>query len=68
MFFNFSDYHLLHPVHMKLITKLFIQMDGVDKSMNDIIVWDKDKQEHDRILRQVLENVREVGLKRQKEV
>ena len=61
MFFNFSDYHLVHPVHMKWITKLFIQMD-------DIIVWGKDKQEHDRILRQVLENVKEVGLKRQKEV
>ena len=68
MFFHFSDYHLVRPVHLKWITTLFIQMDGVDKSMNDIIVWGKDKQEHDRILRQVLENVREVGLKRQKEV
>ena len=54
-------------MYHRIIHSLFEHMGGVDTSMDDIIVWGKDKQEHDRRLRQVLEKLIQVGLKLQKE-
>ncbi|XP_041349296.1 uncharacterized protein K02A2.6-like [Gigantopelta aegis] len=54
-------------IYHRIIHSLFEHMDGVDTSMEDIIVWGKNEQEHNRRLCQVLEKARKVGLKLQKE-
>lgn len=51
----------------RTIHNLFEHTEGVDTSMDDIIVWGNDQEDHDRHLRNVLEKAREVGLKLQKD-
>ena len=53
-------------VYHKIIHEIFEGIEGVDTSMDDIIIWGKTKEEHDRSLRQVFERAQQKGLKLQK--
>ena len=50
-------------VYHKTIHEVFENILNVDKSMDDIIVWGQNKEEHDRSLQQVLQAAQEVNLK-----
>ena len=50
-----------------VIHTLFAHLEGVETSMDDIIVWGSNKEEHDKRLEKVVETAQRVGLKVQKE-
>ncbi len=50
-------------VYHKTVYMIYEHMDGVDTSMDDIIVWGASKEEHDARLRRVLEATRSANLK-----
>lgn len=54
-------------VYHKTIHMIYEHLDGVDTSMDDIIVWGTTKAEHDMRLRKVLEATRKANLKLNKE-
>ena len=53
-------------LYHRVIHTIFAHIDGVDKSMEDIIIWDSDKEEHDKKLEKVLETAKRVGRKLQR--
>ena len=61
----FGIFSALEGYH-KIIHEIFEGIEGVDTSMDDIIIWGKTKEEHDRSLRQVFERAQQKGLKLQK--
>ncbi|KAL6462117.1 hypothetical protein MHYP_G00285390 [Metynnis hypsauchen] len=50
-------------VYHKTIHLVYEHIEGVDTSMDDIIVWGATKEEHDSRLKQVLEATRKANLK-----
>ena len=54
-------------VYHKTIHMIYEHLDGVDTSMDDIIVWGSTKAEHDERLRNVLEATRKANLRLNKE-
>ncbi len=50
-------------VYHKTVHMIYEHLDGVDTSMDDIIVWGASKEEHDARLRRVLEATRSANLK-----
>ena len=54
-------------IYHRVIHTLFAHLEGVDTSMDDIIVWGSNKEEHDKRLEKVMETAQRVGLKLQKE-
>ena len=50
-------------VFQKFISDMVKDIEGAEAIMDDIIVWGRDLQEHDRRLRKVLDKVREYNLK-----
>ncbi|XP_053326251.1 uncharacterized protein K02A2.6-like [Spea bombifrons] len=54
-------------VYHKTIHMLYEHIEGVDTSMDDIIIWGTTKEEHDSRLRKVLEATRQANLKLNKE-
>ena len=49
-------------VYHTIIHEMFEGIEGVDTSMDDILIWGKTKEEHDRSLRQVFERAKKKGL------
>ncbi len=50
-------------VYHRTIHQLFEDIKGVDTSMDDVIIWGENNEQHDQRLRLVLDKCREVGLK-----
>lgn len=50
-------------IYHRQIHSLFEHVDGVDTSMDDVIIWTNDKQPHNSHVRQVLKIVRDNNLK-----
>ena len=53
-------------IYHRVIHTLLAHLEGVDTSMDDIIVWGSNKEEHDKRLEKVMETAQRVGLKLQK--
>jgi hypothetical protein len=54
-------------IYHRTIYNLFAHLEGVDTSMDDIIISGHDRQEHDKRLKQVLDICRKFGLKLNKD-
>lgn len=54
-------------VYHKTVHMIYEHMDGVDTSMDEIIVWGASKEEHDARLKKVLEATRSANLKLNRE-
>ncbi len=54
-------------VFHRIMSDIFMDIPGVDTSMDDIIVYGANQEEHDERVRQVLQKCRESGLKLNKE-
>lgn len=54
-------------VYHKTIHMIYEHLEGVDTSMDDIIIWGSSKAEHDKRLKSVLEATRKANLKLNKE-
>ncbi|XP_033731758.1 uncharacterized protein K02A2.6-like [Pecten maximus] len=54
-------------IYHRIIHNLFQDIPGVDTSMDDIIIWEKNRQEHDERVRAVLQKARNSNLKLNKE-
>ena len=54
-------------IYHRTINSLFSHLEGVDTSMDDIIIYGSTPEEHDQRLEATMKVVREVGLKLQKE-
>lgn len=54
-------------IHHRTINSLFSHLEGVDTSMDDIIVYAPTPEEHDRLIEATMKVVQDVGLKLQKE-
>lgn len=54
-------------VFQKCIAQRLEDLEGVVNVMDDILVWGKDKEEHDRRLKQLLDRVRSINLKLNKD-
>ncbi len=54
-------------VFHRLVTQSFENMEGVESFVDDILVWGRDRDEHDRRLADVLEKLRKMNLKLNKD-
>ncbi|KAK7878469.1 hypothetical protein WMY93_034308 [Mugilogobius chulae] len=54
-------------VFQKCIAQRLEDLEGVVNVMDDILVWGKDKEQHDKRLRQLLDRVRSINLKLNKD-
>lgn len=59
--------HSAAEVFQKKITEIISDIEGAANDQDDIIVFGKDNEQHDQALKQVLDRVRESGLKLNKE-
>ena len=59
--------HSAAEVFQKKISHIISDIDGVANGQDDIIVFRRDEEEHDKALKQVLDRIRESGLKLIKE-
>ena len=55
--------HSAQEVFQKTMDMAFEGIDGCKSIIDDMLVWESSKEEHDRNLRKVLERTREVGIK-----
>ena len=53
----------LSKVFQKKMSQAFEDIDGVEVIVDDILIWGKDKAEHNDRLKQVLERVHQINLK-----
>ena len=60
---SFSGFHLEYQPLQKEMHMLFEHIEGVDTTMDDIIVWSSTKAEHDDRLRDVFETTKKANSK-----
>ena len=53
-------------IYHRVIHTLFAHLEGVDTSMDDIIIWGSDKEEHNKRLGKDIETAQRVGLNSRK--